>query len=73
MFGLDSVFSTLTQGGLTGGGKESETFSQPASSGISGATSFSSGDFSVTKTDNTQLIIFGVIAAVVLLIVARKK
>jgi hypothetical protein len=68
MFGLDSVFGTLTQG--AGGGTNT---AEPVSSGISGATSFSTGGLTVNKTDNTQLIIFGVIAAVVLFVVSRKK
>jgi len=76
MFGLGgvtSLFSSLTQG--QGAGVEASGSSMPATatSGISGATSFSTGGLNITKTDTTPLLIFGGIAALVLIVAMRKK
>ena len=79
MFGLDTLASSFTQGGLGGGmfggGEESVTAATPlsSSSAISGPTSFSTGGMNITKSDSTPLLIFAGVAGLVLLVVLIRK
>lgn len=72
MFGLDSVFSTLSQGGsgLFGGGSEPQMSS--ATSGT-GPTSFATGGLTVNKADTTTVLVVAGIAVVALLIMVKKR
>lgn len=67
--GLASIGSLF---GSTGGGEKSTTTAMPATSGISGATSFSTGGLTVNKADNTMLIVVAAVAGLILLAVMRK-
>lgn len=86
MFGLSTLASSLTQGGMFGGGEESENLAVPISSSstISGPVSFSTGGMNVnqqktdsipllSKTDSTPLLIFAGVAGLVLLVVLSRK
>lgn len=73
MFGLDSVFSTLSQGGsggLFGGGSEPQMSS--ATSGI-GPTSFATGGLTVNKSDTKTVLIIAGLAFVALLALVKRK
>jgi hypothetical protein len=77
MFGVGSVFSTLTQGsgsgltsGLSGGGESS---SATATSGISGSPTFQKGDLNINKTDPKLVYLVAGIAGLILLFYINKR
>ena len=72
MFGLDSVFSTLSQGGLGSlGGSGSDPSS--AISGVSGPTTLGAGGITINKADQVPYFVLAGIVLILVVVMAKRK